>query len=67
MIYHIYYGVNHKCVTMYIFMKKDPKSEFLSIRLSRETKAKLEKLAEAEDRSLSWLVAKILEEHLKEG
>lgn len=66
-IYHIYRRINQKRVTMYISMKKEAKTEFLSIRLSKETKAKLEKEAAADDRTLSWLVAKILEEHLKKG
>ena len=48
-------------------MKKEAKTEFLSIRLSKGTKAKLEKEATADDRTLSWLVAKILEDHLKKG
>ncbi len=41
------------------------KTEFLSVRVSEGTKDALEEIAESEDRSLSWLVAKILEDYLK--
>ena len=41
------------------------KTEFLSVRVSEGTKDALEEIAENEDRSLSWLVAKILEDYLK--
>ena len=41
------------------------KTEFLSVRVSEGTKDSLEEIAESEDRSLSWLVAKILEDYLK--
>ncbi len=41
------------------------KTEFLSVRVSEGTKGALEEIAESEDRSLSWLVAKILEDYLK--
>ena len=48
-------------------MKKQAKSEFLSVRLSKETKAALETLADEDERSLSWLVAKILDTHVKQA
>ncbi len=66
-IYQIYPSGNSRCLTLYIFMKKQAKSEFLSVRLSQETKAALEVLAEADERSLSWLVAKILDTHVKQA
>lgn len=49
-------------------MKKKPapkKSEFLSIRISLTTKNKLLKIAEEQERSISWLVGKIVEDYLK--
>ena len=45
--------------------KMDRKTEFLSVRVSEATKNSLEEIAESEDRSLSWLVAKVLEDYLK--
>ena len=45
--------------------KTDRKTEFLSVRVSETTKNTLEEIAESEDRSLSWLVAKVLEDYLK--
>ena len=44
--------------------KKDTKTEFLSVRVAPETKKSLEKIAEKQDRTLSWLVAKILKDYL---
>jgi predicted DNA-binding protein len=41
------------------------KSEFVSVRLSKEAKQTLQKQADREDRTLSWLVSKIIEDHLK--
>ncbi len=41
------------------------KTDFLSVRVSEVTKDALEEIAGSEDRSLSWLVAKILEDYLK--
>ncbi len=67
MIYQVYPRVNKKCVTRYITMKNEAKTEFLSVRLSKEMKAELEEIAEKEERTLSWVVAKILEKHLKSG
>ena len=66
-IYKIYAGVSDRCLTLYIFMKKQAKSEFLSVRLSKETKAALEGLAGADERSLSWLVAKVLDTHVEQA
>lgn len=44
--------------------KPTKKAEFLSVRVSTETKGRLQEIATAEDRSLSWVVAKILERFL---
>ncbi|MCK5241200.1 ribbon-helix-helix protein, CopG family [bacterium] len=41
------------------------KSEFISVRLSKEAKQTLQKMADKEDRTLSWLIAKIIDDHLK--
>jgi len=51
-------------------MKKEAremKSEFLSIRVSPSTKAALETIAESQDRTLSWLVSRILETHVEKA
>jgi predicted transcriptional regulator len=40
------------------------KAEFLSVRVSKEIKDRLEKMASSQERSLSWLVAKVLEEFM---
>ena len=47
-------------------MKKpeNKKTEFLSVRLPGATKSKLELIAEENDRSLSWIVAKILNDYV---
>ncbi len=48
-------------------MKSDDtlkKTEFISVRISKATKKKLEKLAKEKERSLSWLVSKIIETHI---
>lgn len=37
------------------------KSEFLSVRVSKEVKDHLEDIAEENERSVSWVVSKILE------
>lgn len=42
------------------------KTEYISIRIHEETKNKLLELAEKEERSLSWIVNKIIENHFKE-
>jgi len=44
----------------------DKKTEFLSVRVPATTKAALIRLAETNERSLSWVVAKILETHLSQ-
>ena len=44
---------------------KSKKKEFLSVRVSSEVKAKLEDIAEENERSLSWVVAKIISNHLE--
>ncbi|MCD4812909.1 ribbon-helix-helix domain-containing protein [bacterium] len=41
------------------------KSEFISVRISEDSKKALQKIAAREDRSISWIVAKIIEDHLK--
>ena len=46
--------------------KTAKKAEFLSVRVSPDVKAKLEKLAESQERTLSWLVGKILEDYITE-
>ncbi len=51
-------------------MSKDDsekKSEFLSIRVSKEMKAELEAIAADNERSLSWVVAKIIDRYLESG
>lgn len=44
--------------------RRQKKTEFLSVRVSRETKDRLETIAEENDRSLSWVVAKMIEASL---
>jgi len=44
--------------------KDSKKSEFLSVRVAKEMKAELEKIAEDNDRSISWVVGKIIEKYL---
>lgn len=46
--------------------KPEPKSDFLSIRISPPLKEKLLKIAQKQERSLSWIVAKIIEKYLQE-
>lgn len=43
------------------------KSDLLSIYVKPEVKARLEKWAEREERSVSWLVAKLIDQALAEG
>jgi len=43
----------------------DKKTEFLSVRVPAHTKTALLELAEENERSVSWIVAKILDKHLK--
>ena len=47
--------------------KKDSekKTEFLSVRVTKQAKKELEEIAATDDRSVSWLVARILDETLK--
>jgi len=44
----------------------DKKTEFLSVRVPASTKTELLRIAEKNERSLSWVVAKILALHLTE-
>ena len=44
--------------------KHSKKSEFLSVRVAKETKVELEKIAEENDRSISWVVGKIIDKYL---
>lgn len=44
--------------------KKEKKKEFLSVRVSAGVKARLEEIADNNERSLSWVVAKIIDSHL---
>ena len=43
----------------------DKKTEFLSVRVPASTKTALLRIAEEKERSLSWIVAKILDNYLK--
>ena len=47
--------------------KKDSekKTEFLSVRVTKQAKKELEEIAASDDRSVSWLVARILDDPLK--
>lgn len=40
------------------------KTEFLSLRVSKDVKNKLEIIAAQQERPLSWVVSKILEKHV---
>lgn len=42
----------------------DKKTEFLSVRVSRSVKAKLEKIAVENERPLSWVVSRVLENYV---
>lgn len=44
--------------------KAERKGEFLSVRVSLRTKAELVKLADQQERSVSWIVGKIIDDHL---
>jgi len=44
--------------------KSYKKSEFLSVRVPKNTKTVLERIAKEKERSLSWVVAKILDKFL---
>lgn len=43
------------------------KAELLSIYVKTEVKERLERWAEREERSVSWIVAKLIEQALAEG
>lgn len=57
-----------KCDIVFM-VKKAPekKTEFLSVRVPTATKTALADIAAEKERSLSWVVAKILEEYLRSG
>ena len=40
------------------------KTEFISLRISKSVKAKLEAIALQQERPLSWVVSKIIEKHV---
>lgn len=44
---------------------KEKKNDFITARLTSELKKKIEAQAENEDRSTSYIINKILEEHFK--
>jgi predicted transcriptional regulator len=41
------------------------KNEMIGVRVSEDVKKSLQKIADREERSISWIVAKIIEDHLK--
>lgn len=43
------------------------KAELLSVYVKSEVKERLEKWAEKEERSVSWIVAKLIDQALAEG
>ena len=43
----------------------DKKTEFLSIRVTKATKAELEKISTDHERSTSWVVGKIIDSFLE--
>lgn len=45
--------------------KRDKKSEFLSLRIPPALKEKLAKIADKKDRTLSWVIGKIIEKYLQ--
>ena len=47
-------------------IKKDKKSDFLSVRIPPKLKEKLLQISKEKERSLSWIIGKILEKYLKE-
>ena len=56
-----------ECVTLCTMVKKAKKatkSEFLSVRVSAATKAALARIAEEQDRSLSWVVGRLLDDYV---
>ncbi len=44
--------------------KVEKKPDFLSVRVSKSVKSKLEKVAKENDRPLSWVVNRILEKYV---
>ena len=54
------------CDIVYLMAKKvdEKKTEFISLRVSKTVKRKLEDVAIQNDRPLSWVVNKILEKHV---
>ena len=54
------------CDIVYLMRKqtKERKSEFLSVRVPSSAKNALDKIAQDNERSLSWIVGKILEDYL---
>lgn len=42
----------------------EKKTEFISVRVSKAVKARLEEIAEEHDRPLSWVVNRVLEKHV---
>lgn len=54
------------CDIVYLMVKKteQKKTEFISLRVSKDVKSKLEAIALQQDRPLSWVVSKILEKHV---
>jgi len=51
---------------VYLMSKDDStkKSEFLSVRVAKEIKEELEGIAQENERSVSWVVGKIIEKYL---
>ena len=54
------------CDIVYLMAKKtdQKKTDFISLRVSKSVKSKLEEIALQNDRPLSWVVSKILENHV---
>ena len=66
-ISYVYWESTVICVTIYIMKRtyNEKKTEFLSVRLSRNTKTALQSLADNDARSVSWIVSKILEDYVQ--
>lgn len=54
------------CDIVYLMPKKtdQKKTDFISLRVSKSVKSKLEEIALQNDRPLSWVVSKIIENHV---
>ena len=54
------------CDIVYLMDKntEQKKTEFISLRISKSVKAKLEAIALQQERPLSWVVSKIIEKHV---